>query len=62
MRRILTKGCLIILALLLSVSGIGGAAERARAADAFDGMRENRKVLLTGAALWILQTLILPQP
>lgn len=50
MRRILTKGCLIILALLLSVSGIGGAAERARAADAFDGMRENRKVLLTGGS------------
>ncbi|WP_238650460.1 polysaccharide lyase family 8 super-sandwich domain-containing protein [Paenibacillus piscarius] len=50
MRRILIKSCLVLLVLLLSVSGIGGVAERARAADEFDGIRENRKVLLTGGS------------
>ncbi|WP_339249982.1 polysaccharide lyase family 8 super-sandwich domain-containing protein [Paenibacillus sp. FSL P2-0136] len=42
------KSGLMALVLLLLVSGLGGVAERARAADEFDGMRENRKVMLTG--------------
>lgn len=44
------KSGLVALVLLLLVSGLGGVAERARAADEFDGMRENRKVMLTGGA------------
>lgn len=44
------KSGLMALVLLLLVSGLGGVAERARAADEFDGMRENRKVLLTGGS------------
>ncbi|MEK4005270.1 polysaccharide lyase family 8 super-sandwich domain-containing protein [Paenibacillus sp. FSL H3-0333] len=44
------KSCLVALVLLLLVSGLGGVAERAGAADEFDGMRENRKVMLTGGA------------
>lgn len=52
MRRMLVKSCMIMLILLLSVSGLGGitGTERARAADEFDGMREHRKVMLTGGA------------
>ncbi|WP_340024942.1 polysaccharide lyase family 8 super-sandwich domain-containing protein [Paenibacillus sp. FSL K6-1096] len=50
MRRILIKSCLVMLALLLSFTGIGGVAEHVRAADEFDGMRENRKVMLTGGS------------
>ncbi|MBP2114751.1 polysaccharide lyase family 8 super-sandwich domain-containing protein [Paenibacillus silagei] len=44
------KSGLMVLVLLLLVSGLGGVAKRARAADEFDGMRENRKVMLTGGA------------
>ncbi|WP_405115603.1 polysaccharide lyase family 8 super-sandwich domain-containing protein [Paenibacillus sp. FSL K6-1217] len=46
--RLLLKSGLVALVLLLSISGLGGVTERVRAADEFDGMRENRKVLLTG--------------
>ncbi|MGV2881706.1 hyaluronate lyase [Paenibacillus sonchi] len=52
MRRMMMKCCMIGLTLLLCFSGLemGGITERARAADEYDGMRENRKIMLTGGA------------